>query len=84
MTRSDFASRERHLAMRNILEKMLHGDILPILNENDFLTPEELDFSDNDQLAGFLAGLLSADVLVLLSNVDGLYTGNPKNPESQN
>lgn len=83
VTRSDFASRERHLAMRNILEKMLHGDILPILNENDFLTPEELDFSDNDQLAGFLAGLLSADVLVLLSNVDGLYTGNPKNPESQ-
>lgn len=83
VTRSDFSSRERHLSMRNILDKMLRSNILPILNENDFLTPEELDFSDNDQLAGFLAGLLSADLLVLLSNVDGVYSGNPKQPKSK-
>lgn len=83
VTRSDFASRERQLSMRNILEKMLQGGVLPILNENDFLTPEELDFSDNDQLASFVAGMLGADRLILLSNVNGLYSCDPKDPGSQ-
>lgn len=83
VTRADFASRERQLAMRNIIEKMLQGGILPILNENDFLTPEELDFSDNDQVASFIAGMMCADRLILLSNVSGLYTGHPDQPDSK-
>ncbi len=83
VTRSDFASRDRQLAMRTILEKMLTGDILPVVNENDFLTPEELDFSDNDQVASFIAGMMCADHLILLSNVKGLYTGHPHDPDSK-
>ncbi len=83
VTRTDFASRERQLAMRTILEKMLVGNILPVVNENDFLTPEELDFSDNDQVASFIAGMLCADRLILLSNVKGLYTGHPSDPAAQ-
>jgi glutamate 5-kinase len=83
VTRSDFASRERQLNMRNILEKMFRGGILPIANENDFLTPEELDFSDNDQLASFFTGMLQADLLILLSNVSGLFTGHPEDADSK-
>lgn len=83
ITRSDFANRERQIAMKSILEKMLLGGVLPVLNENDFLTPEELDFSDNDQLASFVAGMLQADMLVMLSNVDGLFTKDPKYTDSK-
>lgn len=83
LTRLDFATRSRHLAVKNILEKMLGLGIVPILNENDFLTPEELDFSDNDQLASFVSGLLSAEKLILLSNIDGLFTAHPKNPNAR-
>lgn len=78
VTRADFASKERHASMKNILSKMLDLGILPIINENDFLTPEELDFSDNDQLAGFIAGMLSAERLILLSNVAGLFDCDPR------
>jgi glutamate 5-kinase len=78
VTRADFASRSRQLAMRNILEKMFVAGILPIMNENDFLTPEELDFSDNDQLAAFFAGMLQAESLVILSNISGLFTAHPE------
>jgi glutamate 5-kinase len=83
VTRADFASRDRQLAMREILIKMFAAGILPILNENDFLTPEELDFSDNDQVASFVAGMLSADRLILLSNVEGLYTGSPDRSDAK-
>jgi glutamate 5-kinase len=80
LTRSDFADRERQVSVKNILEKMLSGNIVPVVNENDFLTPEELDFSDNDQLASFLAGMMQAEMLILLSNIDGLYTEHPSKP----
>ncbi len=83
VTRSDFADRSRQLSMRNIIHKMLSGGILPIMNENDFLTPEELDFSDNDQLAGFIAGMLQADKLIILSNVSGLFSCHPESPGAQ-
>lgn len=83
VTRADFASRDRQLAMREILIKMFTAGVLPILNENDFLTPEELDFSDNDQVASFVAGMLGADRLILLSNVAGLFSGPPDDPRSQ-
>jgi len=83
ITRSDFASRERQLSMRNILHKMFLAGVLPIANENDFLTPEELDFSDNDQLASFFAGMLQSDILILLSNVSGLFTCHPDDASSE-
>jgi len=83
VTRADFADRSRQLSMRNIILKMFRGGILPIVNENDFLTPEELDFSDNDQLAGFFAGMLQADSLIILSDVSGLHSCHPDEPGSE-
>lgn len=83
LTRTDFANRERQIAVRNILEKMLGAGVLPIINENDFLTPEELDFSDNDQLASFIAGMLGAEKLIVLTNVDGLFDGDPQNEHTK-
>jgi len=83
LTRADFASRDRYRAVKNIFQKMIALGVVPIVNENDFLTPEELDFSDNDQLATFVAGLLSAEKMILLSNVDGFFSENPKNPTAK-
>ena len=82
MTRSDFVDRKRQISMQDIFQKMLSVGVVPIINENDFLTPEEFDFSDNDQLATFVAGMMKADALVLLSNVDGLYDGDPSDHHS--
>ncbi|MEF2175923.1 MAG: glutamate 5-kinase [Candidatus Absconditabacteria bacterium] len=76
-TRSDFADRGKYLNMRQVLTSMLNNNIIPIINENDVLSPEELDFSDNDQLAAYVAGMLSAEKLVILTVVDGLYDKNP-------
>ena len=72
VTRSDFSNRSRHLAMQQIFEQALQNRIVPIINENDFLSPEELDFSDNDQLTSFLGGMLRAELVVLMTNVRGL------------
>ena len=80
LTRSDFADREKYLSMRNVLNMILDKGILPIINENDVLSPEELDFSDNDQLGAYVAGMLGAKYLVLVSNIDWLYTMHPSKP----
>ena len=71
LTREDFSDRSKEIKIRRILKKMLDMNILPILNENDFLSPEELDFSDNDQLAVFVAASLNAEKLIILSNISG-------------
>jgi len=72
-TRAIFADRQAYLSIRTVTENLLKLNMVPIFNENDVLSPEELDFSDNDQLAGMVAAMLVADKLILLSNVDGVY-----------
>ena len=72
-TRPDFAKRESYLSLRTVTENLLSADIAPIFNENDVLFPEELDFSDNDQLAVLVAAMTVADKLIILSSVDWLY-----------
>ena len=83
LTREDFSQRERYINARNTLEAVLKYGAVPIINENDTVAFEEIKFGDNDTLAALLAGLLGADLLILLSDVDGLYTANPqKDPQA--
>jgi glutamate 5-kinase len=77
VTKEDFRDRQHYLHMRNCLEAMLQSKILPIVNENDVVSITELMFTDNDELAGLIATMVKADLLVILSNVDGIYTGDP-------
>lgn len=77
VTRADFADRQRYLSMRTVTENMFNLGVVPIFNENDFLSPEELDFSDNDQLACMVTAMLGAERLIILTNVDGVYDRSP-------
>lgn len=82
LLRQDFHDRERYLSIRTILEKLLEERVIPILNENDPLSSSDLCFSDNDNLAALVALALKADHLIILSDVPGLYTGNPSRHSS--
>jgi glutamate 5-kinase len=78
LTLDDSESRRRYLNARNTLKTLLaEPHIVPIVNENDTVATEELRVGDNDRLAARVAQMISADLLVLLSDVDGLYTANP-------
>ncbi len=77
LTRDDFNNRRRYLNARNTLRALYDFGALAIINENDTVTTEEIRFGDNDQLAAMVAAMIGADALILLSDVDGLYTSNP-------
>ena len=68
---------------RYCMEVMLTEGVIPIVNENDTLSITELMFTDNDELSGLVAQMMKAELLVILSNVDGVFTGNPEDPESE-
>ncbi|MDR1908666.1 MAG: glutamate 5-kinase [Spirochaetaceae bacterium] len=78
LTRSDFDDPLRTLNMRNTLFTLVDEGIIPIINENDTVSVEEIKIGDNDTLAAQSAVLWSADLLVLFSDIDGLYDKNPK------
>ncbi|HHX97003.1 MAG TPA: glutamate 5-kinase [Clostridia bacterium] len=82
LTREDFVHRERYLNARNTLLTLLNFDVIPIINENDTVAFEEIKFGDNDTLAALVAGLVDADLLILLSDIDGLYTHDPRKTKS--
>jgi glutamate 5-kinase len=73
LTHEDFDSRPRYLNMRNTLQALFECDAVPIINENDTISVDEIKLGDNDQLAAMVANLLQAPLLVVLSVVDGLY-----------
>ncbi|MFD1781345.1 glutamate 5-kinase [Fredinandcohnia salidurans] len=79
--RSDFLDESRYQNVRNTLNVLLERGIIPIVNENDTLSTERLNFGDNDTLAAKVAGLVDADQLVILSDIDGLYDKNPTSHE---
>jgi glutamate 5-kinase len=84
ITRSDFSDRDRYHNARNTINVLLDRGIIPIVNENDTVTVERLKFGDNDTLSAKVAGLVDADQLVILSDIDGLYTEDPrKNPDAK-
>ena len=84
LTHGDFSHRHRYLNVRNTLFTLLEWGVLPIINENDTVSVDELRFGDNDTLGAMVSNLIEADLLVLLTDVDSLYTGNPcTNPEAR-
>lgn len=78
VTKEDFRDRLHYLNMRNCLELLLQHDVIPVVNENDVVSVTELMFTDNDELAGLIASMLNAEALVVLTNVNGIYNGDPK------
>lgn len=82
LTAGDLKDRRRYLNARNTLETLLGEAVIPIINENDTVATAELRFGDNDRLAALVAQMAGADLLILLSDVDGLYKGDPRtNPK---
>ncbi len=78
LTAGDFDSRSRYLNVRNTILTLLEWDVLPIINENDTVSVAEIRFGDNDHLAAMVTNLLRAPLLILLTNVDGLFAGDPR------
>ncbi len=78
LTRADLADRHGYLNARDTLEALLDQGILPIINENDTVATEEIRFGDNDNLSAQVANMIEADMLVLLTDQDGLYTADPR------
>ncbi|MDK2985202.1 MAG: glutamate 5-kinase [Clostridia bacterium] len=78
LTRSDFADKRRYQNAYNALEVLLKRGAVPIINENDTISIEELQFGDNDTLSAQVAGLVHADLLIMLTDTDGLYTADPR------
>ncbi len=77
LTQEDISHRSRYLNARNTLMTLLKFGVLPIVNENDTVAVEEIKVGDNDNLATLVAHLIDADLLALLTDMDGLYTGDP-------
>jgi glutamate 5-kinase len=77
LTHEDFDSRPRYLNMRNTLTALFEWDAVPVINENDTISVDEIKFGDNDRLAAMVTNLLRAPLLVILSVVDGLYRSDP-------
>lgn len=75
--KESFASRRAYLNQRSCMEVMLANGVLPVVNENDTVSVTELMFTDNDELSGLVASMMDAGMLILLSNVDGIYDGVP-------
>ena len=78
VTLEDSENRRRYLNSRRTLGTLLDLGVVPIVNENDTVATDEIRYGDNDRLAAQVASMAGADVLVLLSDVDGLYTANPR------
>ena len=71
-----------YLNQKHCMEVMLENKVIPIVNENDTISVTELMFTDNDELSGLIATMMGMDALVILSNIDGIYNGNPSDQDS--
>jgi glutamate 5-kinase len=84
LTHDDVQDRRRYLNARHALERLLDQGVIPVINENDTVSADEIKLGDNDRLAGLVATLVGADALIILSDVDGLYDADPrKNPDAR-
>lgn len=84
LTHSDLSHRDRYLNVRNTLSTLFEFGVIPIINENDTVSVEELRFGDNDTLGALVANLIEADMFICLTDVVGLYNGNPSaDPEAR-
>lgn len=82
VTASDFKHEDRHDNFVNTVNRLLALGALPIINENDTIATDEIRFGDNDTLSAHVAAYTKADLLVVLTDIDGLYTGDPKTDKS--
>ena len=80
--KESFATRNEYLNQRACMAVMLQNGVIPVINENDTVSVTELMFTDNDELSGLVASMMNAETLILLSNVDGIYDGSPKDARS--
>jgi glutamate 5-kinase len=78
LTRRDTADRQAYLHARDTFDRLLDLGVVPIVNENDTVSVEQIRFGDNDTLAALVACLIGADLMIVLSDIDGLYTANPQ------
>lgn len=81
--KESFATRREYLNQRACMTVMLDNGVIPIVNENDTVSVTELMFTDNDELSGLIASMMDADALVILSNIDGIYNGSPRDPHAE-
>ena len=81
-TKEGLDKSDHYLNQQHCMEVMLTEGVIPIVNENDTLSITELMFTDNDELSGLMAQMMQVDELVILSNIDGIYDGNPADPNS--
>jgi glutamate 5-kinase len=80
----DMANRERYLNARSVIQTLMELNVVPIVNENDTVVTDEIRFGDNDRLAALVANLIDADVLLILTDKDGMYDANPdENKDAQ-
>jgi glutamate 5-kinase len=82
-TKENFSDRLHYLNMRNCMTTLLDNSVVPVVNENDTISVTELMFTDNDELSGLIASMMDMEALIILTNVDGVYTGSPDDPQSQ-
>lgn len=82
LTRDGLDDEVRALNAKNTLNELIRMKIIPVINENDTVSTAEIQFGDNDTLSAKVAVLIDADLLIILSDIDGLYTGNPRNGNS--
>ena len=81
-TKTNFEGRNQYLNQRNCMRVMLDNGVIPIVNENDAVSVSELMFTDNDELSGMIASMMGMEGLIILSNIDGIYTGSPTDKDS--
>lgn len=82
LTGSDLSAQDRHENFNNTMSKLLELGVLPIINENDTIATEEIKVGDNDTLSALVAVSVQADLLIILSDVDGLYSADPRKDEN--
>ncbi|MGQ9921432.1 MAG: glutamate 5-kinase [Desulfobacca sp.] len=78
LTRNDLAHRRRYLNARNTLFTLLNWQVIPVINENDTVVVEEIQFGDNDNLSALISSVVQADLLIILTDIDGLYDKDPR------
>jgi len=83
VTAGDLEDRRRFLNVKNTMMRLLESDILPIINENDSVATHDLRVGDNDRLSAMVSQMIEADLLIILSNVDGLYDRDPSDPDAK-
>lgn len=81
-TKESFSTRRHYLNQKRCMSVMLDNGVVPIVNENDTISVSELMFTDNDELSGLIASMMNVQMLIILSNVDGIYNGEPSDPHS--